>query len=375
MKYLSFTLLLFFVMNNNSYGQIDYKTSKYIFTKDKTVECTEVKSQDRTGTCWSFATASFLESEAIRMGKGDSQMDFSEMYVVRKVYQDKAMNYILRQGKANFSQGSLSHDLINIANNYGMVPESAYAGKLEGDKIHNHIEMEAILKGMLDGVLKQKRPSKKWKKAFEAILDVYLGEAPEKFTHNGKTYTPKSFASEMGVKASEYVNFTSYTHHPFYEDFVLEIPDNYSNGSFYNVPLEDLEKITDHALSNGYSIAWDGDVSEKGFSSKNGIAVLPIDEKREDLFNKPGVEKQVDQEMRQETFENYSTTDDHLMHLTGTAKDQKGTKYYLIKNSWGEISEHKGFIYMSDPYFKLKTVSIMVHKDAIPDSVKAKIFK
>lgn len=355
-----------------SKAQIDFKKSGYTFSNEKTVTCTPVKSQDRTGTCWSFATASFLESEAIRQGK--PAMDFSEMYVVRKVYQDKAQNYVLRQGKANFSQGSLSHDLINIANSYGMVPESIYSGLLEGEQKHNHREMEAVLKGMLDGVLKQKRPSKNWKKAFESVLDIYLGEAPEKFDYNGKNYTPQSFAKEMGINPSEYVSFTSYTHHPFYEDFVLEIPDNYSNGSFFNVPMTDLQQIVENAIKNGYTVAWDGDVSEKGFSAKQGIAVLPVDEKREDLFDKPGAELKVDQKMRQETFENYSTTDDHLMHLTGTATDQKGTKYFLIKNSWGKISEHEGYIYMSEPYFQLKTVSVMIHKDAVPKSIWEKIF-
>ena len=354
-----------------SFGQIDYK-DKYKFNIEKSVDCTEVKSQDRTGTCWSFATASFLESEAIRLGK--PKLDFSEMYVVRKVYQDKALNYILRQGKANFSQGSLSHDLISIANQYGMVPESVYSGKLEGEKIHNHVEMEAILKGLLDGVRNQKRPSKKWKKAFDAVLDVYLGEAPERFTYEGKSYTPKSFAKSMGINPGEYISFTSYTHHPFYEDFVLEIPDNYSNGSFFNVPIEEMQSIVENAIDQGYSIAWDGDVSEKGFSSSEGIAILPENPKREDLFDIPGKELQVSQELRQETFENYSTTDDHLMHLTGVAKDQNGTKYYLIKNSWGERGDFKGYLYMSEAYFKLKTVAVMVHKDAIPEKLKSKLF-
>ncbi len=347
------------------------KTSEYNFKIEKKVECTEVKSQDRTGTCWSFATASFLESEMIRKGK--DYHDLSEMFVVRNVYKDKAKNYVLRQGKANFSQGSLSHDLIKIAKRHGVVPESVYSGKLEGEQKHDHGEMAAVLKGMLDGVLKRKRLSQKWSKAFDCVVDTYLGEAPEEFSYNGKTYTPKSFAAEMDINPDDYVSITSYTHHPFYEPFVLEIPDNFSNGSFYNVPISDLESIVDNAIKNGFSVAWDGDVSEKGFSAKNGIAVLPKDNEREDLFMKPAAELKVTQELRQETFESYATTDDHLMHLTGISKDQKGTKYYVIKNSWGEISDFKGYLHMSESYFELKTVAVMVHKDAIPEGIAKKL--
>jgi bleomycin hydrolase len=343
----------------------------YQFKIDEKIECTDVKSQDRTGTCWSFATASFLESELIRKGKGFH--DLSEMFVVRNVYRSKAKNYVLRQGKANFSQGSLSHDLIAIAKQYGIVPESVYSGKLDGEKVHDHGEMEAMLKGMLDGLLKRNRLSPKWSKAFDCVVDTYLGAVPEAFTYEGKSYTPQTFASAMEINPDDYVSFTSYTHHPFYDSFVLEIPDNYSNGAFYNLPIKELQAIVDHALAKGYSVAWDGDVSEKGFSAKNGMAILPTDSQREDVFVNPGEEQKVSQELRQETFESYSTTDDHLMHLTGSSKDAKGNKYYLIKNSWGEISDYKGFLHMSQPYFQLKTVAIMVHKDAIPAAIARKL--
>ena len=351
-------------------AQVEVKNG-YGFKMEKTINCTPVKSQDRTGTCWSFATSSFLESEAIRMGHGSQ--DFSEMYVVRNVYKDKAKNYILRQGKANFSQGSLSHDLMRVIGEHGMVPESAYSGKLSGENTHNHSEMEAVLKGMLDGVLKQKRLSRKWSKAFDKVVDVYLGEAPQQFTYEGSSHTAASYAKAMGLDADNYINITSFTHHPFYKSFVLEIPDNYSNGSFYNLPIEDVQAIVNNALDKGYSVAWDGDVSEKGFSSKNGIAVVPADPEREDLFSKPGKEMKITQEIRQEQFESYSTTDDHLMHLTGLASDRNGNKYYLIKNSWGEISEFKGYLYMSEAYLQLKTVAILVHKDAIPSAIAKKM--
>lgn len=371
-KKLSLVFIAIIISNFTGTAQVDVdKKAAYKFEVIKSVECTPVKSQDRTGTCWSFATSSFLESETIRKGKGAH--DLSEMFVVRNVYRDKAKNYVLRQGKANFSQGSLSHDLINVAQRYGVVPESVYSGKLDGAKKHDHSEMEAALKGLLDGILKRKSLSPKWSKAFDCVVDVYLGTIPEEFTYEGKTYTPESYAKSLDINPADYVNITSYTHHPFYSTFVLEIPDNYSNGSFYNVPMAELQSIVDHALKNGYSIAWDGDVSEKGFSAKNGIAVLPEDEKRKDLFENPGKEIKVTQVLRQSTFESYATTDDHLMHLTGTSKDQNGNNYYLIKNSWGEIGDFKGYLHMSEAYFQLKTVSVMVHKDAIPEAIAKKL--
>lgn len=362
---LAFISLCIFAMSSNNL------LAQYDFEIEKKIDCTAVKSQDRTGTCWSFATASFIESELIRMGKG--QHDLSEMFVVKNIYKDKARNYMLRQGKANFSQGSLSHDLIRVAAAEGLVPEKVYSGRLANEKKHNHGEMEAGLKGFLDGVRTQKRLSPKWKVAFDAILDTYIGATPESFEYEGKKYTPKSFVKAMNVNPDDYISLTSYTHHPFYETFVLEIPDNYSNGAYYNVPLEDMEAVIENAVDKGYTVAWDGDVGEKGFDAKQGIAVLPQDANRKDLFKKPGAEKKVTQALRQETFESYATTDDHLMHLVGSAKDQKGTKYYLIKNSWGEISEHKGYLYMSEAYARLKTVAIMVHKDAIPKAIASKL--
>ena len=202
-----------------------------------------------------------------------------------------------------------------------------------------------------------------------------MGAVPQQFDHNGKTYTPKSFVETTKLKTDNYISIGSFTHHPFYEEFILEVPDNYSNGSFYNVPLKEMMSIVDYAILAGYSISWDGDVSEKGFSAKNGMALLPEDAKREDLFLNPGKEITVTQENRQANFENYSTTDDHLMHVVGMALDQKGTKYYIIKNSWGEISDYKGFLYMSENYFKMKTISVMIHKDGLPSSSAKRLFE
>ena len=345
--------------------------AQYGFKSTKDIECTEVKSQGSTGTCWSFATSSFLESELIRMGL--DKYDISEMFVVREIYKDKARNYVLRQGKANFSQGSLSHDVIRILSTEGVMPQSSYQGKSTSEKKYNHSEMEAVLKGMLDGVIKQKQISDKWMMAFDKVLDVYLGECPKTFKVDGKTMTPKEYAENLGLKAEEFVSITSFSHHPFYSKFILEIPDNYSNGSYYNIPLSDMMKVIDNAANKGYSIAWDGDVSEAGFSGKQGLAVLPADPDRKDLFKTPGKEKTVDQDSRQRMFESFATTDDHLMQVVGTAKDKTGSEYFKIKNSWGEISDYKGFLYMSRPYVEAKTVSIMVHRDAIPSEILSKL--
>ncbi len=335
---------------------------EYTFTVEKSLECTDVETQGQTGTCWCFATASFIESELIRQGKGVHEL--SEMFVVKNIYNDKARNFLLRKGKANFSEGALAHDFINAAGRHGLVPDEVYSGLIDGSESHNHAEMAAVLEGMLKALVERRRLSDNWDEAFQAVLDTYLGESPLEFSYQGETYTPQTFAEHVGFKTDDYVSYTSYTHHPFDRPFVLEIPDNFSNGSFHNVPIDRLVEIIDTAIANGYTVAWDGDVSEKGFSSSKGVAVLPADPKRRDALTVPGDEMEVTQEMRQDTFEEYSTTDDHLMHLVGIARDQHGTKYYIIKNSWGETGPHDGYLYMSEAYVRLKTVAILVHKDA-----------
>ncbi len=337
--------------------------AQYEFTVDKDCRHTSVKSQDRTGTCWSFATTSFLESELLRMGKGEH--DLSEMFTVRTIYEDKARNYILRQGKANFGQGSLAHDVLRAVSLAGVVPQEVYSGLLPGQKRYDHSEMEAVLKGMLDGVLKGKHPSPYWPDAFRAVLDVYMQPVPEHFNYRGKSYTPRTFAESLGISPDDYISFTSFTHHPFYTSFVLEIPDNYSNGSYYNLPLDELVAVVDEAIAKGYTVAWDGDVSEEGFSARAGLAVLPADPDRSDLFTRPGEELKVTQDMRQQGFMDFSTTDDHLMHIVGMAHDQNGTKYYIVKNSWGKIGPYGGVVYISEAYFRMKTIAVTMHKSAV----------
>ncbi len=341
--------------------------AQYTFTDKINIENTSVKSQGVTGTCWSFSTTSFIEAEAIRLGH--KNVDFAEMFNVYNIYLDKANNYISRQGKANFSEGSLAHDVLRTISTHGLVPQSTFTGLEEGETVYNHAEMVSALTGYLDGIIKAGKPSDKWREGFKGILEAYMGEPKQTFQVDGKSYTPKSYAAAMGINPENYVSITSFTHAPFYKPFMLNIPDNYSNQSFSNLPLSELMKVVNNALEKGYSIEWDGDVSEKSFGKKEGIAVLPKDVKA-DYFKSPVEEIKVTQELRQASFENYSTTDDHLMHLVGMAKDQKGNTYYIIKNSWGDYNEYGGYLYMSEAYFMMKTVSVTVHKEAVPKGIK-----
>ena len=334
----------------------------YQFTIETEIDTTDVKSQGSTGTCWCFASTSFIESELMRQGMG--RHDLSEMFVVKNVYLDKARNYLRRHGKTNFGEGGLAHDFIQAAGEHGLVPESVYDGLDEGKTKHDHGEMFAVLNGMLEGLVKRQRLSDQWPVAFERVTATYLGESPTEFSFDGQTFTPKSFAEHLKFDAKNYVSLTSFNHRPFGEPFVLEIPDNFSSGLFQNVPIDELVATIDHAIANGFSVAWDGDVSEQGFSRSEGLAVLPAKD-RKDYHKFPGAELEVDQEMRQATFEERTTTDDHLMHLTGIARDQHGNKYYRIKNSWGDVGKHKGYLYMSEAYVRLKTIAILLHADAI----------
>jgi len=341
------------------------------FTEENRIPGTDIKSQGKTGTCWSFASTSFIESELLRMGK--ENLNFSEMFAVRQVYLDKAQNYILRQGKANFSQGALAHDALRMIKLYGMMPEEAYTGfRNPEDSVFKHSELEKGLKGFLDAIIEVGQPSAYWIDAVNGILDAYMSQLPESFSYDGKEYTAKSYGEFIDINIGDYINITSFNHHPYNEFFILEIPDNYSNGQSFNVKLDEMILIIDYALENGYSIAWDGDVGETGFSQDQGIAVLPVDPLKENIFSEPFDELAVTQENRQRNFESYQTTDDHLMHLIGNAKGSDGNDYYIIKNSWGKKGPFEGYLYMSEAYAKMKTISITLHKDGLPGDVKLK---
>ena len=371
--YLVFGLVAAVLCLSLSAVQTEKKDTAYQFTVTQEIKHTPVKDQARTGTCWCFSTVSFIESEALRLGA--EAMDLSEMYIVHYNYQKKAENYIRMHGTANFGQGGLSHDVMNRFRENGIVPESVYDGMRLGVDYHDHGEMSRVLKGIVDAVLSSRHPTIQWKAAFTGALSAYLGVPPESFEYEGKTYTPRSFAEErVRIDPDDYVELTSYTYAPFYSQCILKIPDNWCYcGDFYNVPIDDLERAVDYALENGYSFVWDGDVSEKYFSSRDkGYAILP-EQEPEGEITEPVEEMQVDQTSRQKTFNSYHTTDDHLMHVIGLAKDQNGNTYYYIKNSGGTNGVYQGYLYMSKPYFRMKTTAVMVHKDALPSDLKEKL--
>lgn len=360
----------------------------YKFTMIKDIPTSAVKNQYRSGTCWSFAGIAFLETELMRTGKGE--IDLSEMFVVRNAYSQKAINTVRWHGKLNFGMGGNFHDVLWVYKNKGMLTEEVYDGLKYGEEKHVHGEMDALLKSYVETVIKNrnKKLTPVWHKGFEGILDAYLGEVPN-------DSNPQVYAKELGLNMDDYVEITSFTHHPFYEKFILEIPDNWMMAEYYNVPLNELIQITEEALKAGYSVGWDADVSEKGFSWKNGVALVPNDEKpeidgmesekwdkmddkeRQKLlyaFDKVVAEKEITQEMRQQQFDNYKTTDDHLMLLTGIAEDQRGEIFYKVKNSWSEKgSPYDGFFFASTAFMQLKTVSILLHKDAINEKMKEKL--
>lgn len=358
---ISFLILFLFSLTINA--------QSYKFETIIDLETTEVISQGNTGTCWSFSTSSFLESEIIRLtGK---KIDLSEMYTVRNTYPKKAWNYIMRQGKTQFSQGGLAHDVLNSVKVHGLVPSFAFTGLDEDSSRHNHSEMTTVLTGVLETYTNDvKKPlSPKWKEVTESILDIYLGKNVETFNYEGVQYTPQSFLEFTKIKPDDYISITSFTHEPFYTNFVLNIPDNFSNGQFYNMPIEEMVETVTNALKKGYTIALDCDVSESTFTANPGIAIIPeaanIDVK---ALTEIVSEKAITQDYRQKEFENFNTTDDHLMHITGLVKDQNGNTYFKVKNSWGKNSEriaNEGFIYMSEAYFKLKTISVLLHKNVL----------
>lgn len=366
---------------NFSIAQETKKIGGFTFTTIKELKATPIKNQNNSGTCWDFSGTSFVESELIRMGKGE--YDLSEMFNVRNAYVDKAEQYVRWHGSTSFSAGGEFHDVMNVIRDKGLVPKEVYPGLLEGDKLPFHYEMDGVLKAILDELIKNPngKLSPVWHKVIEDVLDDYLGKYPEKFTYQGKSYTPKSFAKELGFNPDDYIEITSFTHHPFYEQFILEVPDNWALAKEYNVPLNDFARIIDYSIMNGYTVLWGSDVSDEGYSFKNGVAIVPvkewsdIDKKEKDtIFNHPVPQRIITQEMRQKAFDNYSTTDDHGMHILGIVKDQTDQKYYKVKNSWGvKKSDYEGYLYASESFILLESTSIMVNKNAIPKDIAKKM--
>lgn len=368
---------------------------EYVFTPVKELKITSVKNQNRTGTCWSFSGIGFLEAELLRMGKGE--YDLSEMFVVSHSYKDKADKFVRLHGCLNFAQGGSFGDVLYATKHYGAVPESVMNGLQYGEDQHVHGELESLAISYVNTIIKNPngKLSPVWKKGFDGIIDSYLGEVPEKFTYNGKEYTPKSFGEELGLNIDDYVSLTSYTHQPFYTAFPIEVQDNWRWDLSYNLPLDELMQVMDNAINTGYSIAWASDVSEKGFT-RNGVAVaadvasfetsgsdqdkwvgLSRSEKDAEIrkmIERPGCkELTITQEMRQKDYDNYQTTDDHGMLIYGIAKDQTGKKFYMVKNSWGTDNKYKGTWYASEPFVAYKTMTIVVHKDALPKAIKTKL--
>lgn len=358
--------------------------------------CTGYSSENQasTGTCWCFATTSFMEAELLRMGKGT--YDLSEMFIVRQKYMNQLQDNYLRHGHGNIGQGSLSHTFMHAFDQVGIVPEEVYTGINYDSDRHNHSELVKYIKVIADAAVQMRHRSPEYFKLVDSLLDIYLGKLPEKFTYQGKEYTPKSFAASLGLDMSDYVELTSFTHQPYYKPFEVEVTDNWEHAKMYNLPLDEFIEVTDYALKNGFSVCWDGDVSEKGFSFKNGVAINPEVKKVDDYsttdrarfekmdekgrmeeaykFEQPFPEIKVTPEVRQEGYEAFVTTDDHLMHLTGIVKDQNGTKYYVTKNSWGtERNTFGGYLNMSESYVRAKTIYIMVHKDALPKALRSKL--
>ena len=365
------------------------------FTDVKLVKTTPVKDQNKSGTCWCFSGLSFFEDEILR--KTGKEMDLSEMFVVRHCYDDKADRYVRMYGGTTYSQGGSGLDVPYVWEAYGIVPEEVYRGLNYGEEKHSHYEMADVLSGVVKAVVKKpgKRTSTAWRKALNGVLDAYLGELPETFTYEGKTYTPQTFAASLPIDVNDYVAITSFTHHPFYKPFVLEVADNWLAGQYYNVPIDEMQAIVDNALENGYSVNWAADVSEGGFKWNNGFAVMPKEKNQADMdgtelsrwvklsdkdrenerfkFSGPADEMEITQEIRQDMFDRQETTDDHGMVIVGKAVDQKGNPYYKVKNSWDTNQIYDGYFYVSVPYFRAKTMDIYVNKEAVPAATMKKL--
>lgn len=366
-------------------------TEKFEFTTVTEVPITSIKNQSSSGTCWSFSGLALIEAELLRKGKGEH--DLSAMYIARRNYEDKAVKNMRMHGTNNFGGGGSFADVLEAIRDYGIVPTEVYTGLNYGDTIHRHAELDNILSSFMNSVIKNKKLTTAWFDAYNGILDAYLGFVPETFEYDGAKYTPLSFAENLEINTDDYISITSFTHHPFYTAFPVEVPDNWRWALSYNLPLNEMIEVINNAIENGYTVAWATDVSEKGFN-RSGIAVVPDVkqkeepgsdqahwlgiskeelEKRATNLNAPMPEMQITQEMRQIGFNNYETTDDHGMLIYGIAKDQNDTPYYMVKNSWGTSNPYKGTWYASVPFVEYKTISIVVNKEALPKDIKNKL--
>ena len=343
---------------------------EYKFTVVKEHKATPVKNQHKTGTCWCFAMTSFIESELLRTGKGE--YDLSEMFIVRHNYVRRIKDNILRRGRGNVGPGSIAHMYTWVMKNKGLMTEEAYHGINYDSLLHNHGDLNTWVMSINKTAVDMKKPLPA--EIVDGVLDAYLGNLPETFTHNGKEYTAMSFANSLGLNADDYVELTSFTHHPFYEKILVEIPDNWDHALMYNLPLDEFMQVIDNAIDTGYTVAWDGDISEPGYAFKHQISVNTAEQlNTQETLKAKAVEIPVTQESRQIGFETFVTVDDHLEHITGIATDQDGVKYYKTKNSWGLDRNGTGYHYMSEEYVKAKTISILVHKNSIPKAIRTKL--
>ena len=379
------------LLSLNTVAQEPKKEEGFVFSTVKENPITSIKNQNRSSTCWSFSSLAFLESELLRQGKGE--YDLSEMFVVHHTMADRAERYVRLHGDNSFSPGGSFYDVVYCMNNYGLVPQEAMNGIMYGDTLPVHNELDAVAEAYVNAIAKGKltKLTPVWMNGLNAIYDTYLGKCPEKFSYKGKEYTPLTFAKSLGLNADDYVSLTSYTHHPFYKKFAIEIQDNWRNAESWNLPIDEFMTVIENAVNNGYTVAWGSDVSEDGFT-RDGIAVVPqmnrtdltgsdmarwtgltMADKRKELTSKPMPEMDITQEMRQKAFNNWETTDDHGMLIYGMAKDQNRKEYYMVKNSWGTNNKYKGTWYASKAFVKYKTMNILVHKDALPKEIAKKL--
>ncbi|MBE8723139.1 C1 family peptidase [Sphingobacterium pedocola] len=357
----------------------DKSKEGFTFTEVINLRNTSIKDQGSSGTCWSYSGNSFLESEMIRMGK--QPVEISQIFTAYYTYLEKAKNYVRLHGDQAQGEGGQLHDVLTIFRQYGAVPREVYTGLQEGQTRNNFSEMSNILQGMNENIVKNKKLTPKWQNAVTGVMDAYLGTPPTEFQYNGKTYTPRTWADQIvGINPDDYIGISSFDAYAYYKPFVLLIPDNWSFERFYNVQINDLTNIIDNALQNGYTVAWASDVSEKSFSWKNGVAYVPekpieqlTKEEQESMFNGPKPEAKITPAQRQAAFDDYSTTDDHGMHIVGIVKDQHGKEYYIVKNSWGESNDYKGYMYVTKEFVRYKTISILVHKNSIQKEITSKL--